>query len=88
MSSFQALLIFLGGICCFVFAGFVKYNASGPSLVFWHLLLLLPLLTWHKAVFVERKREIVSELDRYSIGQKDAKRAVAIALRNRWRRLQ
>ena len=30
-------------------------------------------------------REIVSELDRYIIGQKDAKRAVAIALRNRWR---
>jgi ATP-dependent HslUV protease ATP-binding subunit HslU len=33
-------------------------------------------------------REIVSELDRYIIGQSDAKRAVAIALRNRWRRLQ
>jgi ATP-dependent HslUV protease ATP-binding subunit HslU len=33
-------------------------------------------------------REIVSELDRYIIGQNDAKRAVAIALRNRWRRLQ
>ena len=33
-------------------------------------------------------REIVSELDRYSVGQKDAKRAVAIALRNRWRRLK
>ncbi|WP_370322935.1 ATP-dependent protease ATPase subunit HslU [Oricola sp.] len=31
-------------------------------------------------------RETVSELDRYIIGQKDAKRAVAIALRNRWRR--
>lgn len=31
-------------------------------------------------------REIVSELDRYIIGQKEAKRAVAIALRNRWRR--
>ena len=31
-------------------------------------------------------REIVSELDRYVIGQKEAKRAVAIALRNRWRR--
>ena len=31
-------------------------------------------------------REIVSELDRYVIGQKAAKRAVAIALRNRWRR--
>ena len=33
-------------------------------------------------------REIVSELDRYIVGQNDAKRAVAIALRNRWRRLQ
>ena len=33
-------------------------------------------------------REIVSELDRFIIGQGDAKRAVAIALRNRWRRLQ
>ena len=33
-------------------------------------------------------QEIVSELDRYIIGQADAKRAVAIALRNRWRRLQ
>ena len=33
-------------------------------------------------------REIVSELDRYIVGQKDAKRAVAIALRNRWRRLR
>jgi ATP-dependent HslUV protease ATP-binding subunit HslU len=31
-------------------------------------------------------REIVSELDRFIVGQKDAKRAVAIALRNRWRR--
>ena len=33
-------------------------------------------------------REIISELDRYIIGQNDAKRAVAIALRNRWRRHQ
>lgn len=33
-------------------------------------------------------REIVSELDRYIVGQKQAKRAVAIALRNRWRRQQ
>ena len=33
-------------------------------------------------------REIVSELDRYIVGQRAAKRAVAIALRNRWRRLQ
>ena len=33
-------------------------------------------------------REIVSELDRYIVGQTDAKRAVAVALRNRWRRQQ
>ena len=33
-------------------------------------------------------REIVSELDRFIVGQNDAKRAVAIAMRNRWRRQQ
>ena len=33
-------------------------------------------------------REIVSELDRYIIGQDDPKKSVAIALRNRWRRQQ
>src|SRR5690349_24687577 len=33
-------------------------------------------------------REIVSELDRHIVGQQQAKRAVAIALRNRWRRQQ
>src|SRR3569833_977282 len=33
-------------------------------------------------------RQIVAELDRFIIGQKDAKRAVAVALRNRWRRQQ
>ena len=33
-------------------------------------------------------REIVSELDRNIVGQNDAKRAVAVALRNRWRRQQ
>jgi len=33
-------------------------------------------------------REIVSELDRFIVGQSDAKRAVAVALRNRWRRKQ
>src|ERR1700752_2777663 len=33
-------------------------------------------------------REIVSELDRHIVGQREAKRAVAIALRNRWRRKQ
>ena len=32
--------------------------------------------------------EVVTELDRFIVGQKDAKRAVAVALRNRWRRLQ
>lgn len=33
-------------------------------------------------------RQIVARLDRYIVGQKEAKRAVAIALRNRWRRVQ
>ena len=33
-------------------------------------------------------REIVSELDRYIIGQEEAKKAVAVALRSRWRRMQ
>ena len=33
-------------------------------------------------------RQIVTELDRYIIGQEEAKKSVAIALRNRWRRLQ
>src|SRR3546814_20773119 len=33
-------------------------------------------------------REIVQELDRHIVGQQSAKRAVAIALRNRWRRMQ
>ena len=33
-------------------------------------------------------REIVHELDHHIVGQDDAKRAVAIALRNRWRRMQ
>ena len=33
-------------------------------------------------------RQIVTELDRYIVGQNDAKKAVAIALRNRWRRQQ
>ena len=33
-------------------------------------------------------QEIVSQLDRHIIGQADAKRAVAIALRNRWRRMK
>ena len=33
-------------------------------------------------------RQIVAELDKYIVGQEDAKRSVAIALRNRWRRQQ
>ena len=33
-------------------------------------------------------RQIVAELDRFIVGQQDAKRAVAVALRNRWRRQQ
>jgi len=33
-----------------------------------------------------KPKEIVTELDKYIIGQKDAKKSVAIALRNRWRR--
>ena len=33
-------------------------------------------------------RQVVARLDRYIVGQKEAKRAVAIALRNRWRRVQ
>lgn len=38
--------------------------------------------------YVFSPREIVSELDRHIIGQNEAKRAVAVALRNRWRRQQ
>lgn len=41
-----------------------------------------------QAVGAQTPREIVAELDRYIIGQDDAKRAVAIAVRNRWRRQQ
>lgn len=49
----------------------------------------LPLLLTDDArTHVMTPREIVSELDRYIIGQRKAKRAVAIALRNRWRRQQ
>jgi len=43
---------------------------------------------YSKSMSTFSPREIVSELDRFIIGQKDAKRAVAIALRNRWRRQQ
>ena len=41
-----------------------------------------------KTMTVMTPREIVQELDNYIIGQDAAKRAVAIALRNRWRRMQ
>ena len=45
-------------------------------------------LTEEARLHIMTPREIVSELDRYIIGQQKAKRAVAIALRNRWRRQQ
>jgi len=45
-----------------------------------------PLTASHSHAFTPR--EVVSELDRYIVGQRDAKRAVAVALRNRWRRQQ
>ena len=41
-----------------------------------------------KEMKVFTPREIVSELDKYIVGQDNAKRSVAIALRNRWRRQQ
>src|ERR1700758_2036844 len=47
---------------------------------------LLPAKTLMASSF--SPREIVTELDRFIVGQNDAKRAVAIALRNRWRRQQ
>src|SRR4051794_3163322 len=46
------------------------------------------MLTDEARMHVMTPREIVSELDRYIIGQRKAKRSVAIALRNRWRRQQ
>ena len=42
----------------------------------------------HNAPSMMTPREIVQELDRHIVGQADAKRAVAVALRNRWRRMQ
>lgn len=48
----------------------------------------MPIVTNTKTMSVMTPREIVVELDKYIIGQDDAKRAVAIALRNRWRRMQ
>lgn len=45
-------------------------------------------MPYENAVAAMTPPEIVAELDKYIIGQKDAKRAVAIAMRNRWRRMQ
>jgi len=45
-------------------------------------------MTENTSIAAFSPREIVSELDKHIVGQKDAKRAVAIALRNRWRRMQ
>ena len=42
----------------------------------------------HPAAFNMTQQEIVSELDKHIVGQKDAKKAVALAMRNRWRRSQ
>ena len=42
----------------------------------------------NNTLIVMTPREIVGELNKHIIGQDDAKRAVAIALRNRWRRMQ
>src|SRR5690606_8859980 len=42
----------------------------------------------HRSMYEMTPREIVQELDKFIIGQHGAKRAVAIALRNRWRRMQ
>ena len=42
----------------------------------------------HPAAFNMTPQEIVSELDKHIVGQKDAKKAVALAMRNRWRRSQ
>ena len=52
------------------------------------LLMIRDELNGHSTMTSFSPREIVSELDRYIVGQNDAKRAVAIALRNRWRRQQ
>ena len=45
-----------------------------------------PASDWSTATRQLTPREIVQELDRYIVGQHDAKRAVAVAMRNRWRR--
>ena len=42
----------------------------------------------HITLFSRRRTQVMAELDKHIVGQKDAKRAVAIALRNRWRRMQ
>src|SRR3990167_5963215 len=48
----------------------------------------IPDLNTQTEAYTPTPREIVSELDKHIIGQADAKRAVAVALRNRWRRMQ
>lgn len=47
-----------------------------------------PKMTASPDISAYSPKEIVAELDRYIIGQKDAKRAISLALRNRWRRMQ
>src|SRR5260370_39043731 len=48
----------------------------------------MPNAYWGASVAALTPRQIVEELDRYIVGQDAAKRAVAVAIRNRWRRLQ
>ena len=62
-----------------------RYNMPGPKKVS-NLNLVKSDKKSESKVSALSPREIVSELDRYVIGQKDAKKAVAVALRNRWRR--
>jgi len=67
-------------------------RVSPQRLPFYRFACLPPFLATHhsslgtKTMTDLSPREIVSELDRYIVGQDDAKRAVAVALRNRWRR--
>src|SRR4030042_3698970 len=58
-------------------------DSKGPTTMEW---LIKPLLGTNGGQLTPR--EIVAELDKYIVGQEDAKRSVAIALRNRWRRQQ
>src|SRR5260370_4647500 len=56
-----------------------------PSLIF--VFLLSRRIQWQRMQHLTPK-QIVSQLDKYIVGQHDAKRAVAVAIRNRWRRQQ